>query len=152
MPSTLRLSETCLLSIIRCRRKKGERKIWWIEGYLSPDNGASWFKLAEPTINNHGNPPHMIWLKDGRIALTYGHRVPPYGIRVAFSEDRGRTWSPPVMLRGDGGGWDLGYPRTVQRSDGKCVTIYYFNVRGQRERHIAWTLWDPGQASAPGDS
>jgi hypothetical protein len=39
---------------------------------------------------------------------------------------------------------DLGYPRTVQRPDGKLVTIYYFNDRPDTERYIAATIWDPG--------
>jgi hypothetical protein len=145
MPSTLRLSDSTLLSIIRLRGVKQGRKRYWIEGHLSPDDGRNWYRLAEPTINNHGNPPHMIWLKDGRIALTYGYRDAPYGIRAVMSSDRGKTWSKEIILRDDGGGWDLGYPRTVQRPDGKCVTAYYFNDKKRRERYIAYTIWDPGK-------
>lgn len=145
MPSTLRLSEHSLLSIIRLRGVVEGQKQWWIEGHLSPDNGQNWYRLAEPTINNHGNPPHMIRLQDGRIALTYGFREVPYGIRAVLSSDLGRTWSDEIILRGDGGGWDLGYPRTVQRPDGRCVTMYYFNDGERRERYIASTIWSPGQ-------
>ena len=43
-----------------------------------------------------------------------------------------------------GGCWDLGYPRTVQRPDGKLATLYYFNDDPQHERYIAATIWDPG--------
>ena len=146
MPSTLRLSEDALLSIIRRRGVEESTKRWWIEGYLSPDDGRNWYRLAEPTINNHGNPPHMIWLQDGRIALTYGYRAAPYGIRAVISSDRGKTWGEEIVLRDDGGGWDLGYPRTVQRPDGKCVTVYYFNDNKRVERYIACTIWDPGPA------
>jgi len=46
----------------------------------------------------------------------------------------------------NGGCWDLGYPRTVQRPDGKLVTMYYFNDDPQRERYIAATIWDPPEA------
>ena len=46
--------------------------------------------------------------------------------------------SPPGRL------WDLGYPRTVQRPDGKIVTVYYFNDHKDTERYIAATIWDPG--------
>ena len=35
-------------------------------------------------------------------------------------------------------------PRTVQRADGRLVTIYYFNDRSQKERYIAATIWSPG--------
>jgi len=145
MPSTLRLSENALLSIIRLRGVKEGKRQWWIEGYLSPDNGRNWYRLAEPTINNHGNPPHMIWLQDGRIALTYGYRAAPYGVRAVISSDQGKTWGTEIILRDDGGEWDLGYPRTVQRPDGKCVTVYYFNDGKRKERYIACTIWDPGK-------
>jgi len=86
----------------------------------------------------------MIRLEDGRIALTYGYRGTPYGIRARISTDKGQTWGDEIILRDDGGGWDLGYPRTVQRTDGKCVTAYYFNDRSREERYIACTVWDPG--------
>ena len=49
------------------------------------------------------------------------------------------------MLREDGGNWDLGYPRTVQRTDGKLVTVYYYNNAPNAERFIGGTIWDPGK-------
>ncbi|HQR07959.1 MAG TPA: sialidase family protein [Gemmatales bacterium] len=57
----------------------------------------------------------MVKLQDCRIALTYGNRSAPYGIRAKISDDKGKTWGPEIILRDDGGNWDLGYPRTVQR-------------------------------------
>ena len=143
MPSTVQLKTGGLLSMIRRGGVfDGERR-WWIEPYLSPDEGASWYKLDEPYINNAGNPAAMIRLQDGRIALTYGWRTAPYGMRARISDDEGQTWGEEFILRSDGGGWDLGYPRSVQRSDGKCLTIYYFNDGARKERHIVCTIWDP---------
>jgi hypothetical protein len=132
------------LSIIRRRERLGGGKSrWWIEGWLSPDLGRDWYLLKEPTIENHGNPPSMIRLKDQRLALTYGHREAPYGIRARLSKSDGKTWGKEIILRADGGGWDLGYPRTVQRSDGKLVTTYYFwDEKTGNERYIASTIWD----------
>ena len=116
-----------------------------MEAFLSPDQGKSWYKLEKPFINNGGNPASMIRLKDGRIALTYGWRRPPYGIRAMISQDDGQTWSREIVLRNDGASWDLGYSRTVQRLDGKCVTVYYFHHPDQPERFIGCTIWDPGK-------
>ena len=100
--------------------------------------------LLEPVIDNAGNPPHMIRLQDGRIALTYGYRHPKYGIRARISADNGQSWGDEIILRDDGAEWDLGYPRTVQRADGKIVTVYYFNDSTAPERYIEATIWDPG--------
>jgi hypothetical protein len=78
--------------------------------------------------------------------LAFGYRAKPFGIRARLSADRGRTWEPEITLRGDGGGRDVGYPRTVQRRDGKLVTVYYFHDEPKGNRYIAATIWDPGRA------
>ncbi len=71
-------------------------------------------------------------------------------MRARLSKDNGRTWGEEIVLRDDGGCWDLGYPRTVQRKDGKIVTIYYFNDDRDKERYIAATIWDPGKGKGIG--
>ncbi len=145
MPSTVKLKSGAFLSIIRRGGLFDGKARWWLEGFLSPNGGHSWYLLDQPYINNHGNPPHMIRLQDGRIALTYGWREKPYyGIRARISADEGVTWDEEFILRGDGDVWDLGYPRTVQRLDGMCVTIYYFKDNTSKERYIAATIWNPG--------
>ena len=145
MPTTVRLSPSELMTVIR-RRGLNDRgkKWWWIEIFDSDDNGQGWTLRENSIINNAGNPGHMIRLRDGRIALTYGWRRPRYGIRARISSDNGKTFGQEIVLRDDGDSWDLGYVRTVQRADGKLVTAYYFNDPTQVERYIAATIWDPG--------
>ena len=142
MPATVRLSERELLTAIR--RHEGTRH--WIETYRSTDDGQSWRLDTTPAPDlGEGNPASLIRLADGRICLTYGHRARPFSIRARLSRDGGRTWEAEIVLRGDGGGRDLGYPRSVQRPDGKIVTVYYFWDRETGpERYIAATIWDPG--------
>jgi predicted neuraminidase len=140
MPSTVRLGEMELLTAIRCR--EGSRS--WIETYRSLDDAASWRLDIVPAPDlGEGNPPSLIRLADRRLCLTYGYRAAPYGIRARLSGDNGHTWSPEIVLRADGGGRDLGYPRSVQRSDGKVVTVYYFHDEPLGDRYIAATIWDP---------
>jgi hypothetical protein len=143
MPSTVELRNGAYLSMIRRAGLFDGEKRGWLEAFLSPDRGRTWYMLARPRIENAGNPASMIVLKDGRIALTYGWRKPPYGIRAMISADDGRTWGEEIVLRHDGASWDLGYPRTVERPDGKCVTVYYFHDRQSPERYIGCTIWDP---------
>lgn len=141
MPSTIRLGPDELLTAIRCR--DGVKS--WIETYRSRDDAQTWKLDGAPVPDaGEGNPPSMIRLKDGRVCLTYGYRATPFGIRARLSADGGHTWAKEIVLRDDGGGRDLGYPRTVQRSDGKIVTVYYFQDKPKGDRYIAGTIWDPG--------
>jgi hypothetical protein len=141
MPATVRLGEGELLSAIR--RHEGTRN--WIDIYRSRDSGKSWTFAGTPVPDTgEGNPPSMIRLADGRICLTYGYRAKPFSIRACLSAEAGKTWGRQIILRDDGGGRDIGYPRSVQRPDGKIVTVYYFwDRKTGPERCIAATIWDP---------
>jgi hypothetical protein len=143
MPSTVKLSDNGLLTAIRRLEGQNETATYWIETYISKDRGKTWSFLNKPVEKFGGNPPSMIKLQDGRICLTYGYRSKPdHGIRAKVSSDNGETWTNDIKLRTDGGGWDLGYPRTVQRRDGKIVTTYYYNLDMKKERFIGATIWD----------
>jgi hypothetical protein len=140
MPSTVRLGDSELLTAVR--RRSGPKR--WIETYRSLDDGRSWRLDTVPAPNlGEGNPPSMIRLADGRVCLTYGYRAAPFGIRARLSRDGGRTWGEEIILRDDGGGRDVGYPRSVQRPDGKVVTVYYIHDTPPGNRYIAATIWDP---------
>ncbi|GMV93624.1 MAG: hypothetical protein AMXMBFR82_34020 [Candidatus Hydrogenedentota bacterium] len=146
MPSTVRLASGAFLSIIRHGGQFDGEKRWWLDAYLSPDEGKSWYLLDKPYIDNAGNPASLIKLDDGRLALIYGWRRAPYGVRAILSDDEGQTWSPEIVLRHDAAVWDIGYPRSAQRPDGKVVTVVYYNVASAKERFIAATIWDPPTA------
>jgi hypothetical protein len=148
MPSSVRLSGTELFTVIRTRTGNGQDLL---TSYCSPDNGQSWTKLKDPVADTGrgGSPPALLKLKDGRLALAYIYRS-DYGSRVniRFSSDNGRRWSDEIVLRsGDRANRDAGYPRMVQRADGKLVLIYYWNNVNDKNatpyRYIASTLIDP---------
>lgn len=147
MPSSVRLSESHILVAVRCRGDKQEftEAQHWIDLYASEDNATTWNyvnKIVSDT-GMGGNPPMLNKLQDGRLCLTYGYRAEPYGIRAKLSMDNGVTWSKEIVLRDDAGNHDIGYPRTVQRTDGTVVTVYYYNNSPDTERYIAATLWKP---------
>jgi hypothetical protein len=145
MPSTVRLSKTDLLTAIRRREQRPEESDAWIDAWLSRDNGQHWQFLdrAAPDLGE-GNPPALVRLRDGRVCLIYGVRKPPYRMEARLTGDGGNSWSKPFVLRSDGASRDLGYPRAIQRPDGKVVAVYYFNDRSRVERTIDATIWDPG--------
>ena len=140
MPSTVKLSDKDFITTIR--RREGPKR--WIDAYISSDTCKNW-ELMMPPVNDlgEGNPPSLIKLDDGRLCLTYGYRAEPFKIAANFSSDNGMSWSDEVVLRDDGGGRDIGYVRSVQREDGKVVTIYYFHDKIRPERYIAATIWNP---------
>ncbi len=150
MPASVRLSDNEIL--VTVRRREGQHR--YISAYLSDDNGLTWSYLNDPVESaGIGNPPAMVKMQDGRICLIYGYRASEAqiqgktatsDIRAKISNDNGRTWSEDYTLRNDGSGQDIGYPRVVQRPDGKIVAIYYFmDKKTGHERYIGATIWNP---------
>ena len=138
MPSTVRCSPTKLVTAMRRRRTPYDEN--WIDAYVSNDNGDSWSYLSrvaeksniDGTVgvgSRNGNPPALIRLDDGRLCCVYGNRSTNKMI-ARFSHDDGATWDDEIVLRDDyfpdiydESGGDLGYPRIIQRPDGKLVAL-----------------------------
>jgi hypothetical protein len=149
MPSAVRTSPSRLVAITRRKLRNDHTLKYsnWIEASVSTDNGASWRFLSKVADTDrgeeNGSPPALVRLRDGRLVVAYGYRSWPLGIRARISKNHGKSWSDEIVLRDDGGTWDLGYPRMMQRPDGKLVTIYYHNTREHPGPHIVATIWDP---------
>lgn len=142
--SPVLLPDGRILVALRCQI---DARNAWPEIFESADGGRTWQFVSRP--NDWGGPTELTLLEDGRLLIVYGYRVAPYGIRARVSEDDGRTWKPELILRDDGGSWDLGYPRTALLGDGKVMTAYYFNRADDDTqldggvRHIAATIFTP---------
>ncbi len=89
--------------------------------FRSTDDGRTWTDEGLLT-GFHKHPPSLIRLKDNRLVLTYGNRQNG-NIEARLSDDDGKTWGAPLRLFQASG--DMGYPATVQLSDGKLVTVFY---------------------------
>lgn len=141
MPATVRISDNELYTIVR--RREGPKR--WQSAYRSIDNGKTWTYVNDPVEDaGEGNPAALIKLNGGRLCMTYGYRAEPFSIRAKISSDNGATWGPDIILRNDGANRDVGYPRMVQRPDGKVVVLYYFSdLETGPERYIAATIFDP---------
>ncbi len=145
MPSTVQLPGGRILAAVRVKQ---DATTDWIDLYASDDLGFTWQEFARPVPfsgGKSGNPPSLKRLPDGRLSITWGYRGEPYGIRATVSDDDGKTWSPHIVLRNDGGAWDLGYTRDAIRSDGRLLTIYYWSPSLLAEREVVATIWDPGR-------
>lgn len=123
-PRGIMLPNGRILCTIRMDRNSLSGDIW-TELYKSDDGGKTWQFLSRPT--EFGAPAEPLLLSDGRVALVYTHRLPPFGIRAIVSEDGGETWGGEIIVRDDGGSWDLGYQRAWEVEPGKLGAIYYFN-------------------------
>ena len=144
-PRPIPLSDGRLIASMRSQRDP--TSILWTEIFESDDGGRSWHFLSR--VNDWGAPGDIIQLSDGRILCVYGYRLAPYGIRYRISEDGGRHWGSEIILREDGGSWDLGYPRVIEVAPGELLTVYYMNRRDDPVqlnggvRHIARTRFAP---------
>ncbi|WP_291986585.1 sialidase family protein [Luteitalea sp.] len=140
MPATVSLGGDGLFTVIRRRDDTRHH----LEGYRSRDGGATWTAAGLVAADTgRGNPASLLRLPDGRLCAVYGFRAAPFGMHAVFSGDEGATWSTPRPLREDAADWDLGYPRSVVRADGRVVSAYYFNDASGPERYIAATIWTP---------
>ncbi len=150
MPSSIHLPNGGFLVALR-RRDNDPAQHNFIELFRSRDGGLSWQWRANPVKENgqhSGNPPSMVCLADGRLCITYANRNEPRTIRAVFSNDDGKTWGREYVLRSGAGEPDIGYTRTVQRPDGKLVTVYYWLDEPRTERYIAATIWSASKVDS----
>lgn len=113
-----------------------------VELYRSTDGGETW--TSEGVVSEARQiPAHLLQLEDGRIVLTTGDRREGHlGIRARISSDKGKTWGPArfvaAMESGDGG-----YPASLERKDGKILTVFYSKSgESYAARAAIWDLPD----------
>ena len=103
--------------------------------------GASGAWAAERALFLFGLPSLLLRLRDGRLLMSYGYRRRPFGNQARISEDGGQSWSGPIMISSDGPGHDLGYPSTIERDDGKLVTVWYEKMEGSPRAVLRQAVW-----------
>ena len=124
-----------LIAHIRSHNEPHSR---WTLQTESTDGGRTWSK---PHAISYGYPSHLLRLRDGRLLMSYGYRLgrhapaglavdrssarPPYGNRCRISSDHGKSWSEEIVVSADGHNGDLGYPSTVELTDGTLLTVWY---------------------------
>jgi len=111
--------------------------------FRSNDDGKTW-KLEGPVTEEKQHPAHLMLLDNGKLLITYGNRVPGRcGVAIKTSDDGGKSWSDEVQIVNDLGTWDVGYPASVQRKDGKIVTAYYAaEAKSHQRYHMGTVIWE----------
>ena len=104
---------------------------------FSSDKGRSWSALGPTGIC--GSPPHLC-NANGRIILSYGRRVPQYGIYAREVFPDGSISKEEYKLF-DGADDDLGYPATVMLPDQTLLTVFYAKYPGDEKTSILYTKW-----------
>ena len=118
--------------IVAGLRNHGQDQAIWIT--YSDDNGKTWVPVFKTDMIGH--PVDLIQLSDGRLMASYGIRevhAKPGGVRACFSNDNGKTWDIKTerQLRNDFINVDVGYPESLELSNGKIFTAYYYNLFGK---------------------
>ena len=129
--------------VVGLRNHAPENAIWMT---YSDDDGKTWVPAWKTEMIGH--PVDLIQLSDDRLLATYGIRenhAKPGGIRACFSNDNGKTWDikTEVQLRNDFNGWDIGYPESLELTNGQVITVYYYNLFGKY--FIGSTFWKPSK-------
>ena len=133
-PHVVELPDGKLIGMIRQERSTGT--IYQTE---STDGGRTW-TMPVP-LGVHGLPPHIIEHSSGALVMVFGRREVPFGERAVVSYDGGKTWPDEYVLRDDAPSGDLGYPATVELSDGSLLTVYYQIAQGDSFPSIQYTKW-----------
>ena len=114
----------------------------YIRLYGSDDVGASWEYMGPLTLTMQ-IPGHLMLLKDGRLLLSFGIRNTGFrGVGARISDDGGESWWETRFLVDLEEALDVGYPSSVQTTDGTIVTAYYCSgVPSHTRFHMGVVRW-----------
>ncbi len=106
----------------------------------SDDKGITW--TIPKCIDISGSPPHLMLHSSGALICSFGRREAPFGERAVVSYDGGETWTDEYDIDNCVSSGDLGYPASVELSDGSIFTLYYQAYPGDNKTSILYTIWN----------
>lgn len=111
---------------------------------FSDDKGKTW---SEPRAIDgvDGLPPHVLVHSSGAVIVSYGCRTAGrLSERAAVSYDGGETFTEDYVLDdniNENKQRDLGYPASVELSDGSILTVYYQAPPDDWCTGVLYTKW-----------
>ena len=137
-PHVLELPDGRLLGMIRAEgREIGPH--YTVFQTVSDDGGKTWSMPVSLGVS--GSPPHLLQHSSGAIVLAVGRRQEPFGQRALVSRDGGETWPEEYIIKGADYA-DIGYPCSVELSDGSILTVYYQHAEGENYPSLLWSRWE----------
>jgi hypothetical protein len=113
-----------------------------VDLFVSGDDGISW-EFNQHVSDTGQHPGHLMRLSDNRILLSCGDRYEGRkGVMGRISHDNGKSWGDPFRILDmevDGRN-EIGYPSSVQNSEGNVVTAFYSDMDGF---HMGVVVWEP---------
>lgn len=137
-PHAIELADGVLLGALR---GQGKKVPYGFTVYIcrSEDGGRSWTHPRH--LDVCGSPPHLLLHSSGAVVMTYGRRRAPYGERARVSYDGGENFGEELIISAEAPDSDLGYPSSVELSDGSIFTVYYQKLPGDRFCSLLYTRW-----------
>lgn len=120
-----------------CNPKYQDPCLFLTESY---DDGKTW-TTARPVPSADGVPGHLFQHSSGAVVCCFSYRKKPYGIRYIISLDDGKTWSKNYIIRDDGISIDVGYPSSVELTDGRILTVNYQQMKSGEKCSLLYNIW-----------
>jgi hypothetical protein len=95
---------------------------------ISEDGGKTWTTPTPLLEDGYGDgcPAHIFRHSSGTLISAYSYRREPFGIKAMISTDGGESWDTgDYRIYTNSVSPDLGYPSTVEMSDGTLLTVFY---------------------------
>ncbi len=124
-PHAIALSDGTVICHIRVEDEKWPHNIFTTYQSVSKDGGKTWSKPEMLLESKGGAPAHIMKHSSGALVSVYGVREKPYGIKAMISLDNGKTWDTNHDIYVNEISGDIGYPSTVELSDGSLLTLFY---------------------------
>ncbi|MCQ2436174.1 MAG: glycoside hydrolase [Clostridia bacterium] len=141
-PDTICLPDGTLICHIRVQSYSGiDLGLFTVYQTESTDGGVTWSTPRQLLGDKGGSPAHLMLHSSGVLISVYGYREAPYGIRAAVSRDNGKTWQTDLEILSEAASPDLGYPSSVELSDGSVLTVYYVRTEKDSPAIVMGQIW-----------